>query len=139
MAMNMYNIGVAVVLVGMFVAGVTQYINSANTIQDLGLNESQFDTLVKIGETSTNATQAGQTLFSGGIEEADTLTTFSSKGFESAKQLGTIPSIAKSLVNDGFSLLGFLGISPLFMTGSLVLLTLALVVALIAVIMKVRP
>lgn len=139
MAMNLTQVGVAIVLIGMFVAGVTQFINSADDVQSLGLDQSQFQTLVKIGEVSGNTTDAGNTIFAGGIESADTLATFSGKGFQSAKDLGEIPSIGKSLVNDGFSLIGFTGMSPIFLQGSLVLLSIVLVSAMIAVIMKVRP
>jgi len=139
MVLNLTQVGIAVVLIGMFIAGVSQFINSVDTVQGLNLNQSQFQTLIKIGEVSGNATSAGDNIYSGGIQEADTLATFSSKGFESAKDLGRIPSIAQALVNDIFTLAGFLGISPIFLSGILTLLTIIIASSLVAVIMKVRP
>lgn len=139
MVMNLTKMAVAIVLVGMFIAGVSSFINSVDNVQNLGLNQSQFNTLVKIGEVSGNATRAGDNIYSGGIQEADTLATFSSKGFESAKDLGRIPSIANALVNDMFNLVGFTGMSPIFLTGMLTLATILVASALIALIMKVRP
>lgn len=139
MAMNLTQLGYAIILVGMFVIGASSYINSANQVQNLGLDDSQFDTLVKIAEVSGNATAAGTNIYDAGIETADTLTTFSSKGFESAKEIGRIPSTGKSLINDGFNLLNFLGIDPGFNVGVLTLITLLIGSALVAIIMKVTP
>ncbi len=144
MAIRVFDIIVGIIIVAMFVGGMSAYFVQVNQTYDLNLSESEFNTFNKIESIINLTEEQGIAITGSDIDtETDSITTFFKGTFNGAKRLLTAPTnIAKvgfAMVTDAFDILARLGIPIVFSLGLTAILSVVIIFALIRAVLKVIP
>jgi len=136
------NLLIGTIVVSMFVGGMAAFVDDVDYTYGLNLNESNFEFLDTIKNTTDLATQQAEEIAQAEITESDFITTIVKGVFTAGKLVITAPVNAGQIIGDmllpGFASLSILGIPVVFQNGLIGIITLLIAFGLMYAIFKIR-